>query len=248
MKVQTRAMLVVVLALIAGTAGLLIQLRSHQKLGLPGVKTHPLAGSIRLQVDLPEHVLDYESQWLETDDVVLGTLPPDTSFGTRRYTEPDNFQVLLNVVLMGTDRTSLHKPQFCLTGSGWNIDQSASVETQVHLEQPLSYDLPVVKLIANKEVTDNGEKKVMRGVYVYWFVADDALSAGVGGFERMWLMASKLVRTGVLQRWAYVTCFSVCAPGQEDAVYERMTKFIAESVPQFQLMPKAPVATASTQR
>ncbi len=247
MNGQKRAMLTVVLALIAVTAGLLIQLRTHQKLGLPGVKTHPVAGSIRLQVDLPEHVLDYESQLLDADDVALETLPPDTSFGQRRYTAPDKFQVLLNVVLMGTDRTSMHKPQFCLTGSGWNIDPSASAETRVHLEQPFSYELPVVKLIANKEVIDNGERKSARGVYVYWFVADDALSASVSGFQRMWLMAAKLVRTGVLQRWAYVSCFSACAPGQEDAVFERMTKFIAASVPQFQLMPKAPMATASTQ-
>jgi len=48
----------------------------------------------------------------------------------------------------------------------------------------------------------------------------------------------------VLQRWAYVTYFAVCAPGQEDAAYERLKKLIQTSVPEFQLTPKpaAPVA------
>jgi hypothetical protein len=107
--------------------------------------------------------------------------------------------------------------------------------------------LPLAKLIATKEVADNGEKRVAPGVYVYWFVADDALSASVSGFQRNLMMASKLLRTGVLQRWAYVSCFSTCPPGQEDATFERMTRFIAASVPKFQLMPRAAVATASTQ-
>ena len=60
------------------------------------------------------------------DEVTLGALPEDTSFGARLYTAPDQFGLLMNVVLMGTDRTSLHKPQFCLTGQGWAIDQSKS--------------------------------------------------------------------------------------------------------------------------
>jgi hypothetical protein len=41
----------------------------------------------------------------------------------------------------------------------------------------------------------------------------------------------------VLQRWAYVACISPCAPGQEDATFARMKKFIAAAVPEFQLTP-----------
>ncbi|HWV98089.1 MAG TPA: exosortase-associated EpsI family protein [Candidatus Acidoferrum sp.] len=248
MNQQKLLMLTLGLALIGGTAVALTQLPKRQRLGAPGVMTRPLAGSNRLEVLLPEQVPGYDSQWQEPDEVTLNTLPKDTSFGCRLYTakDPADFWVRMQVVLMGNDRSSLHKPQFCLTGSGWNIDPAASVEISVHMDQPCSYDLPVVKLIATKEAMDNGEKRVARGVYIYWFVADDALSASVTGFQRNWLIAKTLLRTGVLQRWAYVSCFSVCAPGQEDATFERMTKFIAASVPQFQMMPRGPVATAST--
>ena len=55
----------------------------------------------------------------------------------------------------------------------------------------------------------------------------------------------ELVETGELQRWAYITCFSVCEPGQEDATYARMEKFIQSSVPQFQLVPGARTAGAA---
>jgi hypothetical protein len=245
MRKQVLALFLITLALIGGAAGLLLDLQAHQKLGLPGVKTHPLAGSNRLQVELPEKVLDYKSEWVEVDDVALGSLPSDTSFGQRRYTAPDGFAALINVVLMGTDRTSMHKPQFCLEGQGWRIDTGATLETSIPVERPFGYDLPVVKLLADKEAMIGGQERHARGIYVYWFVCDDTVSASASGFERMWLMAKKLIQTGVLQRWAYVSCFSVCAPGQEDSTYTRMQQLIAASVPEFQLTPRARVATAT---
>jgi len=55
-------------------------------------------------------------------------------------------------------------------------------------------------------------------------------------------MAREMFRTGVLQRWAYVSCFVVCAPGQEDATFERMKKFIAAGVPEFQTAPAQPAS------
>ncbi|HTL56895.1 MAG TPA: exosortase-associated EpsI family protein [Candidatus Limnocylindrales bacterium] len=235
------------LLLMAGAAGLLMQARIHQKLGLPGIKTHSLAGSIRLQADLPERVLDYTSEEKNVDDITLGTLPPDTSFGQRKYVSADGFRLDLSVVLMGADRTSLHKPQFCLPGQGLQIDDARSAETTIHVERPISYDLPVVKLFVRTDKV-NGQPMKFSGVYVYWYVCDDGVSATLSGFQRMWWSAKKLLRTGVLQRWAYVNCWATCPPGQEDATFERMKKFIAASVPEFQLLPKPPVTSLTARQ
>jgi hypothetical protein len=234
MNKQKWAMFLVALVLIGGTAGLLAQLRSHQKLGAPGVKTEPL-DSIRVRVLLPETVLDYKSEFIEVDELTRTTLPDDTSFGQRRYEAPDGFTLAMNVVLMGRDRTSMHKPQFCLTGAGWNIDQTASAEDEIQIERPHSYKLPVVKLISNREIQHQGQTQPYKGIYVYWFVADGAISASVTGFERMWWMMRHMFQTGELQRWAYVSCFVACPPGQEEAAYARIKEFIAASVPEFQL-------------
>src|SRR5258708_39176270 len=117
MKKQKLVILTVVLALTGGTAVALGWLKTNQKLGLPGLKTEVIPGSQRLQVMLPEKVLDCESKLVEQDPVVLRGLPQDTSYGQRHYHAPDGFDTLMNVVLMGSDRTSIHKPQFCLIGS-----------------------------------------------------------------------------------------------------------------------------------
>lgn len=235
------------LFLTAGGAGMLAQVRVHQKVGLPGIKTHPLAGSIRLQADLPERVLDYTSEETAIDDLTLTALPSDTSFGYRQYSAPDGFRLDFKVVLMGTDRTSLHKPQACLPGQGWEIDDAISGETSIPIERPVSYNLPVVKLIVRTEKV-NGQPMKLSGVYVYWYVCDDAVSASVSGFQRMWWSAEKVLRTGVLQRWAYVSCWAPCLPGQEEATFQRMKKFIAASVPEFQLVPKPPVGNLTARQ
>lgn len=228
------------LCLIAATACVLGRAQRAQKLAPPGVATHPLPGSIRLQADLPEHVLDYSSTQLDTEEITYKTLPEDTSFGFRRYRHGDEFFLDLRVVLMGRDRTSLHRPQFCLTGQGWEINQSLSKDATIKVQQPFPYELPVVALMATRTANFNGQSQLWSGVYVYWYVADDAMSASTSGIERMWWMASELVRTGVLQRWAYVSCFAYCAPGQESATFDRLKTFIAAAVPQFQLYPKPP--------
>ena len=236
---------VVALLMIGSTAAMLVRLKSHQRLGQPGVKTIPLVESKNLEVILPELVLDYTSERIEQDKIVIGILPKDTSYGQRRYQAPDDFWMQVNVVLMGSDRTSLHKPQFCLEGAGWHIDASASGEESVPIERPLAYDLPVMKLLATKQVEHDGQVQTFRGVYVYWFVAEDAYTAQ--HWQRMWWMARELFRTGELQRWAYVSCFAVCLPGQEEATFERTRKFIAAAVPEFQLTPKAKERVAAAQ-
>ena len=83
----------------------------------------------------------------------------------------------------------------------------------------------------------------MKAIYVFWFVADDSLTADHN--DRMRRMAIELVRTGKLQRWAYVSCMAVCLPGREAATYERMKQLIAASVPEFQLTTGTPASLVS---
>ena len=236
MKSRKTILLVLALILMGGSAALLGYLQTHQRLGRPGVKTVPFPGSdIKLKVVLPEKVLDYQSEEVETDKMVLGILPPDTSFGQRRYTAADGFVMVVNTVLMGTDRTSMHKPEFCLTGAGFNLDQTATREEQVRIERPVPYNLPVMKMVTTKVIDVEGRKTTVRGIYAFWFVAEDRFTAR--HWKRMWWMVEHMVRTGVLERWAYVSCFAVCLPGQEEAAFARMKRFMGDAVPQFQTFP-----------
>jgi len=238
MKKQQWIVLLAALALIGGAAALLARLQAIQKLGHPAVKTSPIPGSVRLKVELPEHVLDYTSETMEMDKRTLDWLPPDTSFGQRIYRAPDGFEASVGVVLMGSDRTSLHRTEFCIEGAGWRVDRGVSSKTTIHMDRPQSYDLPLMKYIATKEAIVNGQPLKARGIYLVWFVADNN-EYTARHWQRMWWMARDLLRTGVLQRWASVSVFAPCAPGQEDVAFERMKTLIRAIVPEFQLVPRA---------
>ena len=234
------------LALIGGTGWFLSRLQGLQRLGEPGVivGSTPLHGTNGVivatnSVELPAAVLDYTSEPLPVTQLELGWLPPDTTYGRRRYRGPNGFfgtnqfWLDLNVVLMRSDRTSIHQPEYCLRGQGFEIQKSE--QGTVPILRPHPYALPVTKLTAadqRRYRLADGREVGLRGLYVYWFVADDQLTAN--HWTRMWWMGRDLMRSGVLQRWAYVSCFAVCLPGQEDATYARMQEFIAASVPEFQ--------------
>ncbi|HWF20358.1 MAG TPA: exosortase-associated EpsI family protein [Verrucomicrobiae bacterium] len=244
MNKSNRTILIVALLMIGGAALGINAMKAHQRLSPPGIITKPIPGSQRLDVYLPENVLDYQSIGLPTDKNMLIYLPQDTSFRTRQYRRNEDV-VTVNVVLMGADRTSIHKPQFCLRGQGWDIDAENSASDTVRVESPHPYDLPVMKLVNSRDFNDKqGNLIKVRGIYVYWFVADHDLTAD--HWTRMRKMATHLLRTGELERWAYVSCFSVCLPGNEDATYARMKKFIAAAVPQFQLTVNPSVASLET--
>jgi len=229
------------LAVIAATAVLLTHLKEHQRLGEPGVKTRPIADSKRLEVLLPETLPGYTSEILTNAEATLRKfLTDDASFRVRAYRADDGlFTAELSAVLMGSDRTSIHNPEVCMPGQGWDIDHARTRVEQIHMDQPIAYDLPVNKLISTKVVQNTEGKSVtLRGLYVYWYV--DATHYTDKAWKwKAWWIPRDLMLNGVLERWSYVSCFSACLPGQEEATFERMKKLIALSVPEFQLVPKA---------
>jgi hypothetical protein len=236
---QGKQVLIAGLVFIALTALLLSRVQALQKLGTPGVRIVP--GIVRGEggkiidtnkVDLPERVLHYESEELPQPDVVVNWLPKDTTFGMRLYTATNNPWIQLTAVVMGTDRTSLHKPEYCLVGQGFSIDRTETLTVPV--EQPFRYELPVTRMTCSRVVkAGDGTPVMQRALYVFWFVADQQLTADHN--ERMKWMSRDLIFHQTLQRWAYVSCFAVCKAGQEELLYARMQDFISAAVPRFQL-------------
>ncbi len=230
---------VVVLALIGTTAGVLARMHQNHRLGKPGLRMieEPVLAEDGQVVNtntvaLPHRVLDFTSETKPITTVELGWLPADTTYARRVYRAPDGFGIQLNVVLMGQDRSSIHRPQICLTGQGFTIERSDLLEIDV--PKPHPYRLPVMRLTASgSSRSADGRDHAYKAVYVYWFVADGQLTARHG--QRMWWMARDLLRHGVLQRWAYVSGLAVGPPGSEDALYRRLEEFLAAAVPEFQL-------------
>jgi hypothetical protein len=236
MKNQKWLIFFVALVLMAGMAGLLLRLKANQKLGQPGINAAPISGSVQMKIDLPERVLDFTSTNIPESAVELGYFPKDTSFTCRSYQSAGgNDPIYGTIVMMGADRTSIHKPDYCLPGQGWHIDSKTIANVSIDGAQP--YQLPVAEWKISRVLQlPDGQKITSSGIYAFWFVADKEQTPSFYGYLKR--LTFNFFRTGVLQRWAYVSYFSTCAPGQEDATFARMEKLIAASVPQFQPPPR----------
>ena len=224
------------LLLMAGTAGALTWLKAHQRLGAPGLVAAPVPGSALMQIGLPERVLDFTSTNLPEPEVVLGYLPKDTSFASRHYLAADGAWALGTVILMGADRTSIHRPDYCLPGQGWQIRDKTGVKLNIAGAHP--YELPVMKwIVGNSYPAPDGSKQNVSGIYVFWFVTKDQVTDSFPAMLKSMLFHQ--LTGGELQRWAYVSFFTICLPGQEDATFARIKPLIAAAVPEFQLPPAA---------
>jgi hypothetical protein len=251
---QSWSILITVLLLIGAVAMVLNTQRARQKIGQPGVKiisevTYGIERGTANDatrfvartnsVFLPSRVLDYVSESIPVERVVLDTLPADTLFANRVYRRAGGFDLNCQIVLMGSDRSSIHRPQHCLGGSGFTI--VSQERTTIPISAPVRYDLPVEKLTLRRNLRlAGGEQQSQGGIFVYWLVADNRLTAD--NQQRMWEISKEMLRSGTLQRWAYVICFAPCPPGREESVYEQMKDFLQAAVPEFQITPKPPFA------
>jgi hypothetical protein len=237
------------LALMGVTAFGLGQLQRLQRIGTPGLRLVPHNvfredGSVACSnsIPLPETVLNFTSKEERIAKVVTDWLPQDTVYAQRTYQAPDGFWLQANVVLMGTDRTSIHKPEYCLAGQGFRTERTEF--GTVPVTEPHPYELPVFKMSLQREGTaPDGAKVKQSALYVYWFVADNQLTADHN--ERMLWMARDLVTRGLLQRWAYVSCWAPCGPDGEEATYARVRQWITAAVPQFQIATRPAVVRAA---
>jgi hypothetical protein len=210
--------------------GFLSWLKENQVLSEPGLNYTATDDPVKVSLSLPTEVLNYEFKEVEIADLTLETLPADTSIGKALYTR-GNQQILIQCVMMGSDRTSIHQPQYCLVGSGWTIDEQE--ETTIPVYMPERVEMPVMKLTSTKMIMDNqGNEIPYRGIMTYWFVSEDLLTAR--HWERMWWMAKGMLTSGKLQRWAYVACIIYCPPGYEDVAYKDLETFVSAAIPQFQ--------------
>jgi hypothetical protein len=248
MNKQEIRVAVVVLALIALAAAAIDF--AKPRLGKPGLAmekvaiTNEVGEVVRDQrVRLPERVPGFHSADAPITQMEARTLPADTSYGRKLYWDNSGFITQMSAVMMKTDRTSIHRPQVCITGQGWKIAKTEVIDIPVPL--PAAYNLKATCMTSSKIVRDpkTGKETLRACVYVYWFVSEHRMAPDHS--EALWFISRDLITSGTLYPWAYVSCFVPCAPGEEGIAIARVKRLVAETAPEFQLFPETAKQTAS---
>lgn len=186
-------------------------------------------------LDLPERIGGFTGTEQEVSEGELALLPKDTEFAKMLYEDGTGNSISCQIVLSGSDRRSIHRPEICLPGQGWSIRSSEAINV------PLASgnDLRVTKLRLVREVEVAPDvRRTLPMVFLYWFVGDNMTTHD--HLERVLRTNLDLLLHNRMHRWAYVIVSAPVLQGfvpgglDEPQTVERLTSFIREVIPYFQ--------------
>jgi EpsI family protein len=162
-------------------------------------------------------------------------LPKDTEYARKNYDDFHRHQIYFSIVLSGLQQYTIHPPEVCLVAQGWTIKS--------HQDIPITLDSGHQLLVRNlsierAEPDSNGQMRLRKSYYMYWYVTDGITTAS--HLERNLRSSWDRIVHGRDHRWAYVIAQSYITdsiyPGgmNADQTREMLTAFIRQIVPTFE--------------
>ena len=145
-------------------------------------------------------------------------LPADTGLVRKYYEHDASVPMHVSIVLSGNDRSSIHRPQVCMTANGYEIVG----DTLLRIPLGEGRDpLDVMVLDMNRTGSDGRVETIY---YAYWFVGKGRETAS--HVQRMVWMATDRILRGVSHRWAYIALSAPRNPNS-DAHLQQIANFAA---------------------
>ncbi len=154
-------------------------------------------------------------------------LPSDTGLVRKYYSRPGNVDGLhATIVLSGDDRSSIHRPEVCMTAAGNEIVDERTIRIPLAGRDKL-LDVMVLDMAKNFTRAD-GTQAATSSFYAYWFVGKDRETDS--HIQRMLWMGYDRVFHGVSHRWAYIAMAGVRTP-HSDAHLQTIANFASQLHP-----------------
>ena len=158
---------------------------------------------------------------------------PERFGDCKLYRNSEGRLMLCSIVLSGSDRGSIHRPEVCLPGQGFVIQDSALESVPLGDEEASERLLSTRRLLISKEfeLRPNQSIEFFR-YYYYWFVGSDLTTPHHG--DRLYRATLDRILHNLSHRWAYVTVSpDMIPPGKESEIAAVCRDFIREIFPHF---------------
>lgn len=154
-------------------------------------------------------------------------LPADTILLKKQYKTPSGQSLFVSIVLSGSERASIHRPQICLVGQGNEIVDSNVLPVDLPGRDPV--EVMVLDLIRRAQ-DSGGVQREMPTYYAYWFVGKGRETPY--HIQRMIWMATDRILHNVSHKWAYIAVAGVRKPGDDAAYKQQIAGFVRDLYPQ----------------
>ena len=156
-------------------------------------------------------------------------LPPDTQLLRKVYQDAQRRAIFATIVLSGSERASIHRPQICLEGQGNVIVHDETLNVPLAGRGPL--EVMVLDLLEGRQMA--GDDRASKASYfAYWFVGKGRETPY--HMQRMLWMATDRIFHNVSHRWAYISV-SGLREEDSDGYKGEIRAFVAEMYPQMVL-------------
>lgn len=197
----------------------------------PNPNTPTQAGVV---LRLPFWVGDYVGEDQDITAAEKTILPDDTEFARAEYKSPRGDMINCQIVLSGGQRRSIHRPEICLPGQGWNVRGGNAIP----IEMPDGSTLDVMKLDLSRPISmKDGQTINLRTVFLYWFVGKNTTTPY--HWQRILQTSYDRVAHNLNHRWAYVVVSSPITADfspqglNEEQTVEELKQFVRKAAPQF---------------
>ncbi len=152
-------------------------------------------------LDIPDICPDCGESLFTMSRSEYEALPKDTEFVKSAYTNTSGGRIAASIVLSGTARDSIHRPQRCLKGQGNSLDGEYTLEVPMEGRDPLK--IRVIK--ATRQFRTAEGLVPYYSYYAYFFVGQDRETPYHLG-RMFWLAWDRVVRS-TANRWAYIAVY-----------------------------------------
>ncbi len=153
-------------------------------------------------------------------------LPHDTLFVKSIYTNTVADQVFVSIVLSGKERSSIHRPQRCLTGQGHSITDTKYLKVPLEGRKPLK--LCILESVRNYQDAE-GKLQARLDYYAYWFVGQQRETHS--HYERMFWLAWDRIVHSVAHKWAYIAVAGERDAEDAGAYQDEIIQFVQKLYP-----------------
>ena len=181
---------------------------------------------------LPERVGDFHGKDQPISEGEKYVLPKDTEIVKKGYVDPAGDILNAQVVLAGSEKRSIHRPELCLPAQGWSINRRETIPVTLADGRRINV---MADYISRSVEISPGVNRTLESIYCYWFVGNHVTTSS--HLMRLLLTSWDRVVHRKNHRWAYIAVSAPVLQGfkqgglSTDGTRKMIEGFISESAP-----------------
>lgn len=182
--------------------------------------TSPVSATLAdpgLSIALPQRVGEYEGVDESMSLKERSVFDPGVELVRRRYLA-EGHSITATIVLSGTVKKTLHRPENCLPDAGWHISRSETVP--VTLANGKKIDASLMHIFCEVPLQDGGRVR-LRALHLYWYHGSHGVSTATYDGHNFITYRDAILRN-MNHRWCQVSLYTMLPPssGMESMVRE----------------------------